>query len=82
MSIDPTVAAANQVRVYADDIVGASIGTSASPGTIDANTWHIGARTPLTAPCTADIAEVIAYSRVLSAAERALVTNYQIARFG
>lgn len=82
VTIDPTVAAANQVRVYDDDVVGASIGAAAVAGTIDSNPWSLGARSVLTAPATADIAEVIMYNRILTATERTALYLYQQQRFG
>jgi len=82
VSIDPSVAAANQVRSYVDDVVGASIGALAGIGTLVSAVWDLGARAPLIVPCTADIAEVIVVNRVLTAAERAQVTAYQVGRFG
>lgn len=83
VTIDPALAAANQVRVYVDNVDGGVVISNLSgTGNIAAALWHLGARAGLVAPSTADIAEVIAYSRVLSAAERAQVTAYQQARFG
>jgi hypothetical protein len=83
ITIDPAVAAANQVRVYVDNVDGAlPISNLSNTGNIAAALWHLGARVGLVAPATADIAEVIALDHVASVNERALIYAYQAARFG
>lgn len=81
-TIDPTVAAASQVRTYVDNVVGVAVSNSASPGTIISAAWNLGARVGLVAPATFDLAEMLVYDHVLTATERAAITAYQQARFG
>ena len=76
-TIDPTVAAASQVRTYDNNVAGSSVSASATAGTVASGTWSIGARDVGSgAPgfgATMELAAIAFYAGIATANDRALI---------